>query len=188
MLIAIADFCKPGSEYIRGRIIFSQNNNKYVRVDIKLVGVPIGIHGIHVHQKPLRQKDLNRLINTNANCCDILGPHFNGSVPLWSPKTLGGTPHGSYMFNTERHIGDLCNNILSEDGTVDFSYDDKLISLVPKHPNCITGRSIVIHEDGDDEGMFFSSFFEEPDLKFYTESKITGNAGKRIACANILRL
>ena len=181
MLIAIADFCKPGSEYIRGRVLFSQSNNKYVRVDIKLVGVPIGIHGIHVHEKPIN-------FRLNKDFCSQAKSHFNGSVPLWSPKTLGGTPHGSYMFNTERHIGDLCNNILSEDGTVDFSYDDKLISLVPKHPNCIIGRSIVIHEDGDDEGMFFSSFFEEPNLKFYTESKITGNAGKRIACANILRL
>ncbi len=187
MLMAIADFYKPGSNQIKGSITFTQTNNKFVRVDIDLIGVPFGIHGIHVHEKPLKNmKDL-----TDTNCCDMLGGHFNGPIKIWSSENPRGTPHGSFMFNTERHIGDLCNNIISDNdkGIVEISYNDYLISLVPKHPNCIVGRSIIIHDEGDDEGMYlYQDKQNKQDKELCIQSKITGNSGKRIACTNIISI
>jgi Cu-Zn family superoxide dismutase len=180
MLCAQADFCEPGSHEIKGFITFTQTNEKFVRVDIELTDVPIGIHGMHVHEKPLRRlKDL-----VDKNCCDILGGHFNGPIKIWTPKTPGGTPHGSWSHDTERHLGDMCNNIMSLNGTVRMTYNDYLISLILDEPNCILGRSVVIHEDEDDEGLYFPKRNKQS-KKIHKESKITGNAGKRIACANI---
>jgi Cu/Zn superoxide dismutase len=173
MLIAVADFCKPGSKNIKGTVIFTQINNKFVRVDISLSNVPIGIHGIHVHENYINFK------LKNTNWCDIAGAHFNGKNKSWKPTTPTGTPHGSFLHNTYRHIGDMCNNIISEDGNVNMSYNDYLISLIPSNENCIIGRSVIIHENQDDEGMYMG------DPLKVTQSKITGNAGARIACANI---
>ena len=167
-----------GKDGITGSVAFTQMDRHYVRVDIDLKHVPKGIHGIHVHEKPINfqiKKDL----------CMQAGPHFNGSLPLWSVKNPKGTPHGSWRLNTDRHIGDLCNNILSmrKNGRVEMTYYDTLISLVPGYPNCIIGRSLIIHQNRDDEGIY-SSYFDINDSK-EIESKITGNAGHRIACANI---
>jgi len=183
MLIAIADFCRPGSDKISGAITFTQTNEKFVRVDIELSGVPYGVHGMHVHEKPINFK------LKNDWCMQAKG-HFNGPVKLWGLKTPGGTLHGSHMFKTERHIGDLCNNIISDDsGIVDVSYNDHLISLIPKHPNCIVGRSVIIHDDGDDEGMYIrDNEMSIYDYEMSIQSKITGNSGSRIACANIISL
>lgn len=173
MIFAEAYFDKG----IQGVISFSQSNNKNVRVDIMLKNVPIGIHGIHVHEKPIR--------NNLKKCCETLGPHFNGPNKIWSPKNLGQCMHGSYRLNTDRHIGDLCNNITSIDGYVEFSYIDDLISLVPEDEHCIVGRSIVIHENADDEGLYDIKNDSPEEIDKMINSRMTGNAGSRIACANI---
>ena len=54
MLCAEAIFHSPGSKQIRGSVVFTQTNEKYVRVDIDLVNVPLGIHGIHIHENPIK--------------------------------------------------------------------------------------------------------------------------------------
>jgi Cu/Zn superoxide dismutase len=173
MIFAEAIFCKPGSDKIKGSVVFSQYDPNFVRVDINLTGVPGGKpHGIHIHEHPV---------------------NFNGPIKLWSPKNPGGTPHGSYAFNTERHLGDMCNNILSINGIVQMSYNDNLISLIPGEPNCILGRSVVIHDETDDEGLYIYKLSDNKKTnkkkkKRSIESKITGNAGKRIGCANIILL
>jgi Cu-Zn family superoxide dismutase len=176
MLMAEANFDPPGSNNITGSVVFTQYNSDFVRVDIKLDNVPPGLHGIHIHENPIK-------FFKNQDYCKQAGGHFNGPLKLWSPQILGGTKHGSWRLDTERHVGDLCNNILSFTGPVSGSYIDQLISLIPDHPHCIIGRSIVIHEDSDDEGLFKMRNIEDSDR--FIQSKITGNAGKRIACANI---
>lgn len=175
MISASAIFCKPGSDKINGYVSFTQFNKNYVRVDIKLNNVPIGIHGIHIHEKSIK-------FYKNVDYCQQALGHFNGQNKIWTPNYPSGTQHGSFMLNTERHIGDLCNNIISIDGNVNFSYNDYLINLIPNHPNCIINRSVIIHENKDDEGLFPKN----KSIKKYQESKITGNAGSRIACANVL--
>ena len=73
----------------------------------------------------------------------------------------------------ERHVGDL-GNIVSKNRISKSYFYDELISLNPRSKSCIIGRAIVIHEDEDDLGLGNN-----------LESKITGNAGKRIACGVI---
>jgi Cu-Zn family superoxide dismutase len=178
MLCAEAIFCKPGSNKIKGSVAFSQYDPNFVRVDINLIDVPIGIHGIHVHENPIK-------FFKNTDYCKQAGIHFNGPTQSWSPKTPGGIPHGSFIHDTIRHIGDMCNNITSINGIVNVSYDDYLISLISDHPHCILGRSVVIHENKDDEGLYIRNKNLQ---KREIESKISGNAGKRIGCANIVLL
>ena len=53
---------------------------------------------------------------------------------------------------------------------------------------CIINRSIVIHEKPDDEGLpGLKALMKNKKLnEVEKESLITGNAGKRIACGNII--
>jgi len=99
------------------------------------------------------------------NGCISLGGH-------WNPTKK---QHGSLLFNlNNHHHGDMINNIESDGkGEVDFMYVDPLLKLDGK--NSIFGRSIVIHENKDDLGLGSNK-----------ESKITGNAGKRLTCGIIV--
>lgn len=153
---------------IKGGVYFKQTNkNSPVIIDVKIEGVPPGLHGFHVHQKPMTSKMIRE---RGSKCCDLLGGHFNGKKALWSIMNPYGTPHGS-------HVGDLKFNVKSIRGKVNEKFPDGLISLYPSSPNCIIGKSIVLHKNEDDEGKGNN-----------TESLITGNAGSRIACANIKSL
>ena len=114
-----------------------------------------------------------------SNLCDTLGGHFN---PY-------NTHHGSYKYATVRHAGDLVNNLsVGMDGFVHIIFEDPLISLDKNDKNCIINRSIVIHEQPDDEGIpGMKALYENRKLnKIEKESLKTGNAGKRIACGNII--
>jgi len=93
--------------------------------------------------------------------CNSLCAHYN---PF--NKEHGGPD------DKERHVGDLGNIKANENGIVKKTMSDKLIKLRGKYS--IIGRSIVIHEDPDDLGK-----------GGYPDSKTTGHAGKRIACAVI---
>ena len=73
------------------------------------------------------------------------------------------------------HAGDMINNIYPDpNGKFFHEYEDKRIKLRGNVNKSIIGRSIVIHENKDDLGLGNNK-----------ESKKTGNAGKRIACAII---
>ena len=119
--------------------------------------------------------------------------------------------HGS-IFNSnpdQRHAGDLINNLKSDNsGKCYICFHDSLTSLYSDDTGCIVGRSIVIHQDTDDlgrEGMaqnipylvnkngqtmviqpnITRPFTRYTDPKKREASKKNGNAGKRIACANL---
>uniref|UniRef100_A0A6C0JE76 Superoxide dismutase copper/zinc binding domain-containing protein n=1 Tax=viral metagenome TaxID=1070528 RepID=A0A6C0JE76_9ZZZZ len=94
--------------------------------------------------------------------CESMCAHFN---PF--NKSHGGPD------SKERHVGDLGNLKTDENGIAKCKTVDKMIKLRGTKCNII-GRGLIIHADKDDcgEGSF-------PD------SKITGHAGKRIACAVI---
>lgn len=156
---------------ITGYIIFTQySKTKPVLVKVKLSGLPSGKLGFHVHEKsiPKDQKYFD---------CKLLGGHFN-------PYSVS---HGSYKFNTVRHVGDLINNLeVNLTGNVNISFIDNLISLYPGK-NSIIDRSIVIHSGTDDEGLLgLNAFYNNRILNNKElESLKTGNAGSRIACGNI---
>ena len=93
--------------------------------------------------------------------CKSLCQHFNPN----------NTEHGG-IDSKIRHAGDLGNITADKNGDCKCIIYDKIIKLKGKYN--IIGRSVVIHEKEDDLGLGNNK-----------ESKITGNAGKRIACGVI---
>ena len=93
--------------------------------------------------------------------CKTAGPHFNPHG-----KTHGGPD------DEERHVGDLGNVEVGEDGTVDYEIDDHLVQLTGEQN--VIGRSFVVHANVDDLGKGGHEL-----------SSTTGNAGARLACGVI---
>lgn len=175
MRTAIAEFV---GRRIKGSIMFEQEQlGDSVYVSIHLTGLPPGPHGIHIHEKGVREV----CNNPNKSCCDLLGGHFN---PY-------NESHGSYRLGTPRHVGDMVNNVYADSsGNVVMKYYDPLIGLYDNEVNVI-GRSVIIHRNKDDEGLF-EQYLDIPNKakrgKMIKESLVTGNSGKRIACAEIIGL
>lgn len=94
--------------------------------------------------------------------CNTMCAHFN---PY-------GTTHGSPQMS-KRHVGDLGNIKTNYKGEAKYTFYDDVIKLRGTKCNII-GRGLIIHADEDDCGKGNNA-----------ESLITGNAGKRIACAVI---
>lgn len=80
--------------------------------------------------------------------------------------------HGG-MNSTVKHAGDLGNIVADRSGVCKMKIAADVISLRELKTNII-GRSLVIHSNEDDLGRGNNA-----------ESRITGNAGSRIACAVI---
>ena len=126
-------------------------------------------------------KDIHVQINLNGltpNTVHGLHVHEYGDISGGCNK-LGGhydpykKQHGSVYnkFPNERHAGDLINNVTANKfGNVMATFTDNLI----KGTKELIGKSIVIHQHADDLGRGFNK-----------ESRTTGNAGERIACALI---
>ena len=94
--------------------------------------------------------------------CTSMCAHFN---PF-------GKTHGSPGMKN-RHVGDLGNLKTNARGEAKYTFYDEGIKLRGVKSNII-GRGLIIHADEDDCGEGGNA-----------ESLITGNAGKRIACAVI---
>lgn len=160
---------------ISGKVLFVQSMpDQPVSVSVLIQGLPDGLHGFHIHEKSLEEMN-----GSVEECCDALGGHFNVGEK-WSLENQSGTKHGAFG-SEERHNGDLCNNIYSYDGFCEKYFIDDKISLFKEDVKYIIGRSIVIHKNRDDMGLN-----EYSDSKKNIDKFITGNAGKRIACGNIV--
>lgn len=175
-----SDYSYSSLNNLKGYILFTQNENCNVIVKVELMCLPPGKHGFHIHEYGIKQEHIDDLKKGKSikNLCNTLGGHFN---PF-------GTHHGSYKYGTERHAGDLINNLeIDNHGSINITFMDPLISLYKENDNCIIGKSIVIHESPDDEGLpGLKAIIENRELnKNEEESLKTGNAGKRIACGNI---
>jgi Cu-Zn family superoxide dismutase len=106
---------------------------------------PNSTHGFHIHQ----YGDCSALDGTSA------GGHFN-------PQD---TQHGG-PDSEERHVGDLGNITVDENGFAELDKVDPMLSL--NGPNGIIGRGIIVHAGEDD-----------------LESQPTGAAGARLSCGVI---
>jgi len=106
---------------------------------------PNTTHGFHIHQ----YGDCSALDGTSA------GGHFN---PF-------DEPHGG-PDSEERHVGDLGNITVDQNGFAQLDYVDPLLSF--DGPGSIIGRGIIVHAGEDD-----------------LETQPTGAAGSRLACGVI---
>lgn len=149
-IIATAFFNDPK---IKGTVDFYEIiNDNSVIMHVNLKGLKKNsIHAIHIHEA-------GDLTDNCMGACSHFNP-FN--------KNHGG------IHSKERHVGDLGNINVDNNGNVDFQITDHLIKLRGSKSNII-GRSVVIHEDEDDNG-----------LGGFPDSLITGHAGKRLSCAVI---
>jgi Cu-Zn family superoxide dismutase len=124
-------------------------------------GLAAGKHGFHIHEKA-----------DFSNGCISAGPHYNPHG-----KTHGGPK------DEERHVGDLGNiEPKGDTGVAKGTIVDKLVKLDGEFS--VVGRSFMIHADPDDLGTGDNSEPGPPPVNGKC-SKITGNAGARIACGEI---
>ena len=127
-----------------------------------------GLTQIHINFSGIRPGAVHAIhIHEYGNLtegCKSAGAHYN-------PYNM---EHGSiFIDSTRRHVGDLINNIKGDaQGNYVFKYTDPLVQLYG-HTSVI-GRTVVLHAKPDDLGLGNNK-----------ESKITGNAGERIACSII---
>lgn len=106
---------------------------------------PNTTHGFHIHE----YGDCTALDGTSA------GGHFN-------PEDQ---PHGG-PDSEERHVGDLGNITVDENGFAELDYIDPMLSF--EGPRSIIGRGMIVHAGEDD-----------------LESQPTGAAGARLSCGVI---
>ena len=110
--------------YIFGKVEFTQYSPEApVKVYLRIEGLPDGVHGFHIHEKPLEDTDGDVM-----DCCDKLGGHFHAGKK-WSLENQNGTKHGNGIQivegkKTECHTGDLCNNIAVENNFCELSFVD----------------------------------------------------------------
>ena len=116
---------------------------------------PKGVFAVHIHE-----------FGDGSDGCTSLGGHFNPS----------NKEHGSILIDVNQsHNGDMINNFEVDSlGQFSWSYFDPRIRINGDISQSIVGRSVVIHSGIDDLGLGGNK-----------ESKITGNAGPRMACAII---
>lgn len=132
---AICFFDPKINNGVSGSIFFSQSSSTAnVRVHIVLHGfAPRSMYAIHVHE-----------FGDLSQGCMSTGKHFNPT----------DAPHGSRYYTVKRHAGDLINNLLTdENGHVEITFLEEMISLYPKSDRNVIGRSIVIHRFSDDYGL-----------------------------------
>lgn len=105
-----------------------QESGHGLRIDVEIRSAPLGLKGIHVHEK--------------GDCSDIrgksMGPHF-------SP---GSEAHGLPEART-KHLGDLGNIKVDASGNGELEIVVPHANLKPGDTHSFLGRAIVIHTSQD---------------------------------------
>ena len=145
---ATVDIAPLGGSGVSGTIDFTpQPAGTIMRVEAELRGLEPGNHGLHIHE----YGDCSAPDGSSA------GEHFNPD----------STPHGGPR-GPARHAGDLGN--ITANAAGEARLVQEVSGLTLQGPRGIVGRSVVVHETGDD-----------------LTSQPAGNSGGRIACGVIRR-
>lgn len=112
-----------------------QDNNGQVHVDLRLQGLPPGIHGIHFHAA-------GRCETTPLPAFSSAGGHYN---PLTRDHGLSN-PNGP-------HAGDAPNFTVAGNGTAHVQFVTDRVSLTPGAATLLDndGSSMVVHAGADDQ-------------------------------------
>ena len=110
-----------------GTVTFTQNADGTVQVNVRLTGVPAGLHGFHVHEK-----------GDCGNDGNAAGMHFN-------PMT---TAHGAPS-DPQHHAGDFGNVEADANGNVNESRTLNGFTVEPG-PTSVVGRAVILHASPDD--------------------------------------
>jgi Cu-Zn family superoxide dismutase len=112
-----------GSNRVNGTMTLEQVGQS-VAIKGTVNGLTPGKHGFHIHE---------------GRSCRSRGGHFSA----------GNVPHGAPDNPADKHhLGDLGNVVPGQDGTAQYAYVAKDISLTG--PNAIGGRVLVVHQGEDD--------------------------------------
>lgn len=141
---AVAILMPTKGNSVNGVVTFSKVKDG-VRVIADLKKLSPGLHGIHIHE----------FGDCRADDGSSAGGHFNPHAKA----------HGAPDAH-QRHVGDLGNVVVDENGVAAFDVVDPLLELDGEHS--IVARSVVVHAAEDD-------FITQPH----------GAAGGRVACGAI---
>jgi len=124
---AVATLAPASGSNVSGTVTFAEMRNGMVEVNVKLTGVPPGMHGFHIHDK--------------GDCGDngnAAGGHFN---PL-------NRPHGA-PDAVSHHAGDFGNVDADATGNVDATRMVYGITVSPGATS-VVGHAVILHANPDD--------------------------------------
>ncbi|WP_405231142.1 superoxide dismutase family protein [Lentisalinibacter salinarum] len=129
LLVARAELEPTEGNEARGTVTFSRAAGAVV-MDGELMGLPEGLHGLHIHEKG----DCSAPDGTSA------GGHF-------APD---GDPHGSPDSPpAQHHVGDLGNIEANDEGYALVNVVDAEMTL-DDGPKSVLGRAVIVHAGADD--------------------------------------
>ncbi|MEY4640169.1 MAG: hypothetical protein RLZZ227_163 [Pseudomonadota bacterium] len=114
---------------VSGVVVFIQESegDERIRVVGKLVGIPEGQHGIHLHE----------FGDCTAPDAASAGEHYNPD------GTMHGAPDAAV-----RHVGDFGNLGAAADATASFDFYDEKIALTGT--NSVVNKAFIVHAGADD--------------------------------------
>ena len=128
-----------------------EDTGQGVRIVVELEDAPPGPHAVHIHEK--------------GDCSNVRGKSMGGH---FAPE---GDEHGLPSEAQKRHLGDLGNVTVDEDGNARLEITVERANLVPNDPLSFLGKALVVHS-GQDLGK---------------SHQPAGGAGDPIACGVIER-
>ena len=124
---ASASLASTSGYTARGTVTFTQTRDGAVDVNVKLNGVPPGVHGFHVHE--------------NGDCGDngnAAGGHFN---PMSTSHGAPDTP--------AHHSGDFGNVTADVNGNVNTHFTTRSITIDSGTSSAV-GHAVILHANPDD--------------------------------------
>jgi len=129
LLVARAELEPTEGNEARGTVTFSRAAGAVV-IDGELMGLPEGLHGLHIHEKG----------DCSAPDATSAGGHF---APDGDPHGSPDSPPGQH------HVGDLGNIEANEEGYALVNVVDAEMTL-DEGPKSVLGRAVIVHAGADD--------------------------------------